>query len=538
MAVDYLSTLNSKGSGLNITQLVDSIVAAETEPAKNLINEKSSANDLSISAVALLRSRMSTLQAALGAAGTGGLYRAESSTTAVSVEVTAPNALTEAATQLNVTQLATAQVLEFGGFSSAEDVLAAGAVSVEVGAWSGTDFAANPDVAARSVSLDGTMTLTGFATALSELTGISARVVDKGDGTFSLSVVSDMGAENALRLTASTAALDAFDTTDASNEVIAAGNAQIELDGIALERPSNQITDVIAGVELTLNAVTSSAHSLTVSMDESGAKARLGALIEQINGMRGYLDEATARGLGGSERGALAGDAAIGAIKRELASLTTAPLNGFGDTPLYLSEIGVRTELDGTLSLDEEAFTATLAQAPEKFQAIYQSLNSMGQSNLEVSFSATATPPEGVHSFEFDSSGDATLEGETLSARTNSAGQQEYYALTGDFAGMTITVLEGAAASTNLYVGVSLIDKLDAYLADVLGSKGEIATKETYLGTKTREYSEELSELDAKALVVEAREMQRFAKMEQMVTQLKSTGEYITTMMEAWKNRD
>ena len=35
MAVDYLSALNSKGSGLNITQLVDSLVKAETEPKKN-----------------------------------------------------------------------------------------------------------------------------------------------------------------------------------------------------------------------------------------------------------------------------------------------------------------------------------------------------------------------------------------------------------------------------------------------------------------------------------------------------------------------
>ena len=31
MSVDYLSTLNKNGSGLNITQIVDSIVEAEVE---------------------------------------------------------------------------------------------------------------------------------------------------------------------------------------------------------------------------------------------------------------------------------------------------------------------------------------------------------------------------------------------------------------------------------------------------------------------------------------------------------------------------
>ena len=40
MAVDYISALNTKGSGLNITQIVDSLVDAETQPKKDLINDK------------------------------------------------------------------------------------------------------------------------------------------------------------------------------------------------------------------------------------------------------------------------------------------------------------------------------------------------------------------------------------------------------------------------------------------------------------------------------------------------------------------
>ena len=40
MAVDYLSALNSKGSGLNITQLVDSLVQAETAPLSSQIEQK------------------------------------------------------------------------------------------------------------------------------------------------------------------------------------------------------------------------------------------------------------------------------------------------------------------------------------------------------------------------------------------------------------------------------------------------------------------------------------------------------------------
>ena len=51
MAVDYLSTLNSKGSGLNITQIVDSLVDAEKIIQKDIIENKINQNTTSISAI-------------------------------------------------------------------------------------------------------------------------------------------------------------------------------------------------------------------------------------------------------------------------------------------------------------------------------------------------------------------------------------------------------------------------------------------------------------------------------------------------------
>ena len=40
MAVDYLSAINKGGSGLNITQIVDSIVEAETAPQQDIVNKR------------------------------------------------------------------------------------------------------------------------------------------------------------------------------------------------------------------------------------------------------------------------------------------------------------------------------------------------------------------------------------------------------------------------------------------------------------------------------------------------------------------
>ena len=40
MTVDYLSAINQGGSGLNITQIVDSLVQAEQAPQENQIQSK------------------------------------------------------------------------------------------------------------------------------------------------------------------------------------------------------------------------------------------------------------------------------------------------------------------------------------------------------------------------------------------------------------------------------------------------------------------------------------------------------------------
>ena len=50
-SVDYISALNQNGSGLNITQIVDSLVEAETTPEKERINKKIEENNASISAL-------------------------------------------------------------------------------------------------------------------------------------------------------------------------------------------------------------------------------------------------------------------------------------------------------------------------------------------------------------------------------------------------------------------------------------------------------------------------------------------------------
>ena len=62
MTVDYLSALNTSGSGLNIKQIVDSIVNAETAPKKDLIDKKIEKQNIAISDLATVVSDLNDLK--------------------------------------------------------------------------------------------------------------------------------------------------------------------------------------------------------------------------------------------------------------------------------------------------------------------------------------------------------------------------------------------------------------------------------------------------------------------------------------------
>ena len=65
MAVDYLSAINQGGSGLNITQIVDSLVDAEKTPQENQIQSKIDARNTAISAIGEIKSALSVLSTSL-----------------------------------------------------------------------------------------------------------------------------------------------------------------------------------------------------------------------------------------------------------------------------------------------------------------------------------------------------------------------------------------------------------------------------------------------------------------------------------------
>ncbi len=547
MTVDILSKLNTNGSGLNLRELTKTLVAAEIEPLKARQTTRVEAAELSISALGQIRSQFAALNGAVATLRENPVLTARSGNAGVGVTITDPGKIANATTSIEVEQLAKRQVLEFAGFASADALVGAGSLQVEVGVWfedvnGDPAFALNPASTVNTLNIPEGVTLGMLAETLDALPGLSARVLDKGDGTFSLGVVSEPGAGSGLRFTVAETVpgLAAFDTTttNATRQIQAAQDAVLLVDGIAISRPDNVIDDLIPGATLDITAPAGTATTVSFTRDIENARLNMQALVEQVNNTRKLLTDLSARGAGETTAGALAGDRLIEKLKADLTSLLAAPISGFGASAKRLSDFGVATNRDGSLRLDRLRFEAAFATDPAAFDTVFADRLSSGTAGVEVTGQLRASARGGNLAFVQDTAtGTATLNGEAMLGLSLPDGRRQYLLFSGDYAGLTVTVPTDIEAS-DLRYGKSFLTSLETMLdAALSGGANSLSEREDQLTSRVTEATDEITALSTREALLERRYLLRFTAMETAIAGLKSTGNYLTNLVAQW-NKD
>lgn len=545
MAVDYLSAINRQGSGLNITELVNGLVEAETAPQVDKIQKDIDNRNAAISGYAMVANELGKLQTFTDSLSGSSAFSVSSNSSAVEVKVSNQAEAKAFNAQISVSSLAQAQTLEFSGFSSKTQAINLGSIAIDFGSWSGDNFTINPAKTSQTVTVSSANnTLNGLAESLAAIEGVNATVTDKGDGTFSLIVNSDTGAKNSLRLSvtedASDTGLAAFDTTsnNAIKQVVAAQDATINLNGVSITRESNVVTDLIDGYEFKLNATTSSAASVSSITDQAVAFSKISEFVNTYNSVSSTIGALTQNGVNGQEKGVLARDITVKAIQRNLRSILTSELPGYGERGRYLSELGVKTMRDGTISVNESDFNKAFEKEPILFDVI---VNSMATSdNALVAASQTSTvliPKAGSYNFVSNNDGTATLGGTALSASTLADGTNQYISTTGDTKGLRLTV-SGNVSTATVFYGQSLADKLSSFIEDMVSATGDLEKSKSRASSLISEYNEDKANLDTKVESIRERYMQQFSAMEAAVSGFNKTGEFLTGFIDSMKPKD
>ena len=307
MATDYLSALNA-GSGLNVTQIVDALVDAERVPKQKQIDEAKDTATVKISALGSLKNELSVFQTNTAALdGQIGLTLS-SSTSNVMLSRTDSSLASEFSHTINVSSIATGQVLNFdnggSGFSSTTGDIGIDSLAIDLGTWAtGPAFTGN--------GTSSTLSLTTGATSLSDVRdainnasiGVTASIIEVSTGSYSLMVKSPEGAENAMRITTtlSGAAVDVMkydpentgSFADTATEVVSASDAAFTIDGISVTRSSNTITDLFSGITLELDNVSASDMGtnqvISSRYSETDALATLETIVSEVNYLLSFL---------------------------------------------------------------------------------------------------------------------------------------------------------------------------------------------------------------------------------------------------------
>lgn len=146
------------------------------------------------------------------------------------------------------------------------------------------------------------------------------------------------------------------------NQTQNAQNAIATLDGFAVESSTNVIGDALPGVSLELFETNTSGVQLRIEPESSAVKEKVQGFVDSYNQIVGIINEQVGEGKGEST---LNGDATVRMIESRLRNVISSAIPGLNDAQgfsLALSQIGIETQRDGRLSLNQGDFDKALSK--------------------------------------------------------------------------------------------------------------------------------------------------------------------------------
>ena len=237
------------------------------------------------------------------------------------------------------------------------------------GVYSGAAFTSNGNGTA-SIVIDGTNnTLEGIRDAINTASlGVTATIVNDGSGTpYRLALSSSStGVSNSIKITTSGGdgsidSLLGYDPagTQNLNQTLAAQNANLTVNGIAITSASNTLSEAIQGVTLSLKTTTATPINLTVARDTASINTVASSFVDAYNALASQIKSRSAYGTDGKSGGTLAGDGTLRLMQEQMRNIFITPATGGSLTTL--SQVGISFQRDGSLLLDSSKLNSAVS---------------------------------------------------------------------------------------------------------------------------------------------------------------------------------
>lgn len=517
-------TFAGLGSGIDTKSIVEQLMAIESRKLKKMDTRKEEKSK-ALTVYADLKTKLNELKSKAAAMNSAREFRkidAVSSDEEI-FTVNSTSSATPGKHTIKVTQLALAEMEVSQGYSAISDAIGTGTMTLTIGTGTPIDI----------VIGDEQNSLTGMMNAINASgADVTASIMNDGDASnpYRLVVTSnETGTENALTLDVSGLAGGTAPTfTDGAGGTPGqqAQNSTMIFDGVNVTKSSNEIDDLITGVTINLLKVdTDNTHNLSVESNIEGIKEKVTEFIEGYNELQDYLKSK-------SSSSSMKGDYTFSSIKRELQGIASRSVAGVSGEFSSLSQVGITTDTNGHLQIDDEDFTDALEDHFEDVIQVFASYGSASNSNITFHTVSSKTI-SGTYDIEITGIGDnfaATIDG--VAARVSGSGNLIFGPAGTAMEGMMLEFTGDSIGSYgSVAVSIGVMEEIDRKIGLYTSvSDGLIKSKEEAINRYVRDLLEDMEKESMSLDKIEARMTAKFTKMEQLLSQLQTQGSFLGSL--------
>ena len=521
MAESLISGLNSN---LDTNDIVSKLVALQRRPI-DVLEAKADLEAEKLLAFQELQSRLQTFKSVVTTLNTESKFLStkgvfSNNSNSDTNQVLTIDTTSQAASgtfSLTVNSLARESKLVSEGFSALTDEVPQGTLNITVGG------------ATTQISINSTNnTLDGLRLAINNSgADIQASFLNDGSSSNPIRLLvsgTKTGADNSVSLSINQALIGGGTQGVLSfTETQAAQDASFILDGIAITKSTNTVTDVITGT--TLNLQSAGSGIVTLSSDQDAIKEKISSVVDGYNELNVFLNEQQFLDPDTLQTGLLFGNFTIQSLQQSLRNTLSSAVPGVTGTFNSLSQIGIRTQSDGTLQIDDAdlsaALTTDISSVSQLFASKgtttdnnvtfigFTSKTSVGTFDLRVSGGVPQLSVSGANDYS-----DAVGTGNFFSGAVGTAAEGLNFRI-GNLA-------DGSYGTISLSFGVGeTINRVLTNLTDT-SLQGPLTTEIDTFTSTVKDIDEQILALESRLEVFETDLRTRFANLEVTIGRLNS----------------
>ena len=359
-----------------------------------------------------------------------------------------------------------------------------------------------------------------------------------------------------------------FDLDLSSNQLRTAQDASFTVNGLAVTRSTNKVTDILSGVTLNLNATSDTAINININRDLDLAKTTIKSTVDAVNQF-----DSTLKKLSNGVDGDLANDSTVIQIKNKIKQLFYSESSKPGTTIKTMTDLGISYDKFGTLLVDDSKLDSAMVDHFDEIKDFFSggtddhsSYDSEDKPLLSAltlsgglnnsSDTATITIASGVTisvTGAYASAADlaTALATQTATGYTLTAAGDELI-IKSTATGASVSALSPSISSTGTSVSFSstennagsdgltrgLAGDITSLLGDYLVYNGTLDFMQSQFDGFIEQAELDQSELDERKTSIEDRYTKQFTAMNKIMAEMNALKEYLDQQLENLPNNN